>query len=247
MISKLILLSGKLQNMKTLAERLIIARKKAGLTQVAFAKKLGISQASVALWEKGSTEPRGSNLNTAAKILGVSVDYLLTGTASNKVADQSSEYSVGTFETWDSKTPLHAEDVELPFFTEVELSAGIGSEVVREDNGFKLRFSKSSLRKANVDPNNAACVQIKGDSMQPVLYDGATVGIDTSQTNIVDGKMYAIDHGGMLRVKILHRIPGGLRVRSFNSDEYPDETYKGEDLNDIKVIGKVFWSAAFHF
>ncbi|MER2492340.1 helix-turn-helix transcriptional regulator [Catenovulum sediminis] len=237
--------------MKTLADRLIISRKKAGLTQVAFAKKLGISQASVALWERGNTEPKGGNLNLAAKILNVSVDWLLLGKESDakKTTNSNNERSAvkGRFDTWDSKTPLDSDDVELPFFREVELSAGIGSEVVREDNGFKLRFSRSTLRRYGIDPANAACVQINGDSMEPILPDGSTVGVDSSKTQIVDGKMYAIDQAGLLRVKVLHRIPGGLRVRSFNSDEHPDEIYKGDELNDIRVIGKVFWSAAFHF
>jgi phage repressor protein C with HTH and peptisase S24 domain len=78
--------------------------------------------------------------------------------------------------------------------------------------------------------------------MEPVLPHGSTVGVDISQTNIIDGKMYAINHDGMLRVKTLYKLPGdGLRMRSFNIDEYPDERYEAEDMIHIKIIGKVFW------
>lgn len=236
------------------SERIRHLRKSQRLSIHELGRRVGVSHAAISQWENNpDIEIKSERFFKLAQALGVTPAYLMNGSdgevreSATSYNASSNVYNVGSFETWDSKTPLNDDDVELPFYQEVELSAGIGSEVVREDNGFKLRFSKSSLRKAGVDPSNAACVQIKGDSMLPALIDGATVGVDTSKTSIEDGKMYAIDHAGMLRVKVLHRIPGGLRVRSFNSDEYPDETYKGDELNDIKVIGKVFWSAAFHF
>jgi phage repressor protein C with HTH and peptisase S24 domain len=78
------------------------------------------------------------------------------------------------------------------------------------------------------------------------LPDGSTVGVDRSDTQIRDGKLYALDHDGMLRVKQVHRLPGGgLRLVSFN-DEYPDEEYTVDQVAEaIRVIGRVFWSAAF--
>ncbi|MCY1297396.1 HTH-type transcriptional regulator PrtR [compost metagenome] len=55
--------------------------------------------------------------------------------------------------------------------------------------------------------------------------------------------MYAIDHAGELRVKVLYRLPGGgLRIRSYNDAEYPDERYDAEYVeHNIRIIGKVFW------
>lgn len=55
--------------------------------------------------------------------------------------------------------------------------------------------------------------------------------------------MYAIDHDGQLRVKLLYRIPGGgLRLRSYNDAEHPDERYDKDYVEQhIRVIGKVFW------
>ena len=58
--------------------------------------------------------------------------------------------------------------------------------------------------------------------------------------------MYAIDHGGQLRVKQVYRIPGGgMRLRSFNRDQHPDEEYRLDQIREqeITVIGRVFcWS-----
>ena len=57
--------------------------------------------------------------------------------------------------------------------------------------GRKLRFGKYTLRKKNIDPASAACVTVSGNSMEPVLPDGSTVGVDTSARTIKDGDMYA--------------------------------------------------------
>lgn len=155
----------------------------------------------------------------------------------------SSSVHLDPIEIWDDETPLGPEEVELPFFKEVELSAGKGSEVMLETSGRKLRFGRRTLQRKGVPPEAAACVPVTGNSMEPVLPDGSTAGVDTSATQIVDGKMYAIDHGGQLRVKLLYRLPaGGLRLRSYNSEEHPDERYEGDFVREnIRVIGKVFW------
>jgi len=161
----------------------------------------------------------------------------------NLESPRRSDWELHQIEVWDDETPLGPDEVELPFFKEVELSAGKGSEVMLESNGRKLRFGKRTLKRKCIDPASAGCVLVTGNSMEPVLPDGSTVGVDTANTTIQDGKMYAIDHDGQLRVKLLYRLPGsGLRLRSHNTDEHPDERYDGDYVQDhIRVIGKVFW------
>jgi phage repressor protein C with HTH and peptisase S24 domain len=244
--------------MKTVGQKIREARDNAGLKQPELAAKLGWGQSRISNYERNVREPGLDDLSAIAKVLRIDVADLLPTTQyqakppqTYSLGEEPVSFSVdanalraGGFELWDSKTPLYADEVALPFYMEVELSAGAGSEVQREDNGFKLRFAKSTLRKSGVQPEHAACVKITGDSMEPVLPDGSTVGIDTNDKNIKDGKMYAIDHDGMLRVKMLYRLPGGgLRVKSYNSHEYPDETYTPEQAIAIRVIGKVFWSS----
>ncbi|MCY1551952.1 HTH-type transcriptional regulator PrtR [compost metagenome] len=46
----------------------------------------------------------------------------------------------------------------------------------------------------------------------------------------------------MLRVQYLYNLPGGgIRIRSENSDEYPDELLTREDVSCITILGRVFW------
>ena len=127
----------------------------------------------------------------------------------------------------------------MPFFREVELAAGSGISEVQENHGRKLRFAKKTLRDRSVRMESAYCVTVKGNSMEPAIPNGATIGINTDETTIENGKVYAIDHHGELRVKVLYRMPGGLiRIRSFNIDEYPDEHHPADE---IKILGRMFW------
>ncbi len=145
-------------------------------------------------------------------------------------------------EAWDDATPLHSDDIELPFFKEVCLSAGDGCTHAVEVGDRKLRFARSTLKAAGVDIESAICATATGNSMEDIIHDGTTIGIDRARTQIKDGKIYAIDHDGMLRVKYVYRLPGGgLRLRSHNSDEYQDEVYTGADAAKIKILGWVFW------
>jgi phage repressor protein C with HTH and peptisase S24 domain len=210
------------------------------------------SQSRVGNYEAGTRAVSAIDAEVLAKVLGVTPAEILYGEI-NKAGSANSESKTtlltesnaqwhAGFELWDGNTPLRDDEVALPFFREVELAAGSGSTFVQENGGCKLRFAKSTLKKSNVDPDNAACVTVSGNSMLPVLRNGTTVGVDTTKKTIIDGEMYAIDHDGMLRVKVLYRTPGGgIRIKSYNNDEYPDEFIQPDQMPDIKIIGWVFW------
>jgi phage repressor protein C with HTH and peptisase S24 domain len=118
-------------------------------------------------------------------------------------------------ETWDDETPLDDDEVYVPFLQEVELAAGSGRFAIAESASARLRFFKKDLRHNNVQFSNAKCVAVSGNSMLPVLRDGATVGVNVGKntlSDIVDGEMYAINHHGQLRVKQVYRTPTGIRL-----------------------------------
>lgn len=57
--------------------RIKLARVRKGLSQAALAERLKVSQATVALWESGSTFPKASNLVELAELLEIPVELLL--------------------------------------------------------------------------------------------------------------------------------------------------------------------------
>lgn len=231
--------------MKTLAENIRDRMKAIGMTQKELAERADISQVMVHKLITGKVQTTGKLLNIAAA-LRCTAEELQYGEDGAKAREanrvESNAEWVGGFETWDSDSPLGDDEVEIPFYMEVELAAGAGIAEAREYFGPKLRFAKSTLKRQGVNASHAACVKVAGNSMEPVLPHGSTVGVDTSHTEITDGKMYAINHDGMLRVKMLYKLPGGgLRLRSYNTEEWPDEHLDTEKLKHIKIIGKVFW------
>lgn len=234
--------------MSTLGKRIAQKREQSGLSQSELARRLGLSPQAIQKWESEVSVPRGRRLDEIAGALSTSVGFLVTGEAATEAQRkiESNATMIGSIDVWDDDTPLDDDEVYVPFLKEVELSAGSGKTVVEQSHKQKLRFGKLTLRRQGVQPSEAVCVTVSGNSMEPVLPDKSTVGVDQGSTSVVDGKMYAIDHDGQLRVKTLYRLPGGgIRMRSFNRDEHPDEEYTAQEMakRNIHIKGKVFWSS----
>lgn len=250
-----------------MSERITEARESLGLNKSELARRLGVSRATVTAWEVGAVHNlKHEHLFELSKLTGFSARWLATGEGPKKgqsvtttvahlpglrnskdagaSGQQEDELEfLGHMDAWDSDTPLNPDEVEVPLFREVEIAAGGGRTEVRENHGPKLRFARSTLAKAGVLPENAACATVKGNSMERLIPDGTTVGVDTGDKEVRDGEIYAFDHDGMLRVKYLQRKPGGgLRVISENLSEYPPEDYGPEEVEQtIRMIGRVFW------
>lgn len=204
------------------------------------ARLLNVSPQVVKNWETRGVSASG--LVNAAKVIGVSVAWVETGEGEMAAIKQpeSNALPLGKIDEWDNDTPLSDDDYEAPLYKDIKLSAGNGfADDIGDYNGYKLRFSRNTLRKHGINPADVVCVMADGDSMEPVFPSGATLGIDTGSKNIRDGQIYAINHGGLLRTKILHKLPDNkVRIRSYNQSEYPDEE---ASLDDLSVIGRVFW------
>lgn len=231
-------------NAASLQERLKQAMSDARMTQESLAEAAGVSQNTIHKLVTGKSSS-SRKLVEIAQALNVSPTWLATGTQSElPAARDGSPLILEPLLPWDDSTPIDEDEVELPLYKEVEIAAGSGRTAVRPVLGRKLRFSYATLRASGVDPASAICAPVKGNSMEPLIMDGSTIGVDCATTAVIDGEIYALEHDGMLRVKFLYRLPGGgLRLRSFNRDEYPDEEYTTEeaDARNIRIIGWVFW------
>ncbi|EQC1818965.1 XRE family transcriptional regulator [Salmonella enterica subsp. enterica serovar Newport] len=227
----------------SIAERVKLRRAELGLTQAELAVRAKTSQQAIQQVEDGKTK-RPRYLPELAVALGCDVAYLLGHSDFIRHDDEiPPENKCGVVESWDSKTPLKSDEVEVPFLKDIEFACGDGWVMDEDHNGFKLRFSKSTLRRigANTDGSGVICFPAKGDSMEPFIPDGATVAINTLDKRIVDGKVYAINQDGWKRLKLLYRTgPDKLSIRSFNSEEHPPEEV---ELSNVEVIGRMFWSA----
>lgn len=220
-----------------IGKRLKALREKRDISQVDLAKAIGWNTSSrISNYELGTRSISATDALLISKVLNISPGELLFGETSNIEL-------LGTVDGWDSNTPLPDEETEVPFLKDIELACGDGSCTDTDYNGFKLRFSKSTLRKVGAQKEHVFCFAARGKSMEPVIPDGCTVAINTNDKAIVDGKVYAINQSGWKRLKILHRIsPEKIRISSFNTHEGygPEEAI----LADVEIIGRMFWTSA---
>ncbi|MCW2482241.1 LexA family transcriptional regulator [Candidatus Symbiopectobacterium sp. NZEC135] len=214
-------------------------------------KKQGIDVSEAAIWKwlNKAASPDHAKIQALSKWLNVRPEWLEYGIESKARTSKEVESSIppesewGTVDAWDSRTPLPEDEVYVPFLKDIEFACGDGRLMNEDHNGYKLRFSKATLRRvgANTDGSGVICFPASGRSMEPVIPDGSTVAVDTTNKRIIDGELYAINQNDLKRIKQLYRRPGGkILIRSFNREEFDDEE---SDEANIEIIGFVFWYA----
>lgn len=126
--------------------------------------------------------------------------------------------------------------------SKVYFSSGPGREATYEivEDSEPATYQLSWFQKHRINPDKVRRFKVTGDSNEPMLFEGDTVLVNLSETNIVDGKLYAIRYSNDLRLKFLsRRLDGTLILRSKNS-EYKDEEIPPEMAEEhITVIGRV--------
>lgn len=238
---------------KAVSTRLIQRMKELDISGADITRATGATSAAITKWRQGINAPTRYVLQLA-KLLQTTPEWLLCGIPSTKqelpaqMAEKPRRTSdfgeLGEFRLWSNNAPLPEDEYYYaPFYKDIAMMGGAGSSEMEDYNGFKLPFGKATLRRNGITPENVACCTLTGDSMEPVIPDGATIGIDQGETVIRDGKIYAFRHDDVYRIKRLYLVPGGkVRINSFNQDEpaYRDEIVS---LEDIEIIGRVFnWS-----
>lgn len=134
----------------------------------------------------------------------------------------------------------------VPELPDVRLSAGEGLEVFNEAADGVLQFRSSFLRQHNADGGRGRVVYAAGDSMEPVILDGAAMLLvpapGLSLSDVASGGVWAINYGGKMLVKTIARQVGGSWVaRSFNR-RYPDIVLNGDV--EVQVLGRIVWAGA---
>lgn len=225
--------------MKTLQERLIYAREQKQMSQAALGKAIGKTQSTIAALETGRNKGT-THIAKLAEILNVSAIWLETGEGEMRPRPRDHEISdIHAPRLWSRNAPLSEDEYTFaPHLKETEFTGGSGSFEIPDYNGFRLPFGKSTLYRKGIRPDKVFCCTLNGDSMEPRIDEGAAIGVDTGDTVIKDGKIYAFRHDDLFRVKYLHRIPGGRVIIRSQNGAYGDEE---AGLEDIVVIGRVFW------
>ena len=226
--------------MNTSGDRLRALLRECHLSATDFAANRKVTPQHVNNWFKRGIPM--ARLEEVAELLTVNARWLRTGEGPKHPSDSANENNGGDSMTLQSARSFSRGDVEVPVYRETE--SATGSTVIAEAPGKKIRLPLHVLQSMNINVDNAICIAMIGNNMADKIQAGSLIGIDRGLTRIIDGEMYALEHSGMLRVKYLYRLPGnGLRLRSHNSAEYPDELFSAEQIEEqgIRVWGWVFW------
>lgn len=131
------------------------------------------------------------------------------------------------------------------------LSAGDGQKNDSEEIVDRLAFRRDWLKRIGVPASSARLARVHGDSMQPCLWAGDMIMIDTRVRSVpvkpIDMKdtrrppIYAMIDGHEARVKRVQRPFDHLMVLLSDNPDYAPEYRQNEEIDDVQVIGKVVW------
>lgn len=202
--------------MSGFGERLKSLRREKHLTQAQLTDilrnkyNLKTDRVMISKWETGFQTPHMETLKSVAEALGVSADYLLTGT------ETSTELLS------DSLTP----------FKKVRMLGSIACGVpifCNEEHDYVLATGNN----ANAD----FCLTAKGDSMiNARIADGDIVFI-RQQSTVENGEIAAVVIGEEATLKRVYRTADGVMLVAENP-AYQPMYFFGEELNNMWILGK---------
>ena len=189
-------------------------REEHGLSQAELARRIGVGQSTVGMWENGKNKPEFSNLEKLSEIFGVPTDYL-----------------IGKNDFWGS-TPESTGGVWIPVLGRV--AAGVPIQAIEEIEDYE-EITKEMARKGEY-----FALRVKGDSMEPRITDGDVVIVrqqddcDTGDTAIV------IVNGEEATVKRIKKSPEGLMLIPTNP-AYEPLFFSNKEIEQlpVRVVAKV--------
>lgn len=190
-----------------------------GLTQAGLARACGISRASVNAWVNGKTDSiDGKYLTTAAAYLGVSAHWLSTGEGPMIPGSGATAHT----------QVVHLDDnPQYPAIRRVKFklsagASGFGVDYLDEQDA-PIVFRREWFDRNGYRPEKLFAVRVANGSMEPGLWHGDTVVVNTDQTEPRDGAVFAVNYEGELVIKRLVRDGGQWWLCSDNPDQrrYP--------------------------
>ncbi len=106
-----------------------------------------------------------------------------------------------------------------------KLSAGASGYAVEYEagEGTPMVFSRGWYARKGLNPSKLFAVGVCNGSMEPMLFHGDLVVVNTESTQPIDGRVFAVNYEGELVIKRLIRDAGEWWLSSDNLDQrrYP--------------------------
>lgn len=188
-------------------------RDEKGLKDIDVARKAGFPRSCLTSWKQGVSKPKYENLMKIADVLGVSVEYLMTG---GKAISTTNGVSIPILGFVAAGIPVSA-------ITDIIGEVTISPAVAKKGEHFALK--------------------IHGDSMEPLINDGDIVVVRSQQTADSGDIVIAQVDGDQATCKKVMLTGAGIVLRSLNPKYEPMVFSAEEIENlPVRIIGKVIES-----
>ena len=222
--------------MTTFGERLTKLRESKNLSQAKLAQMAGVPQSTIAQIETGRNKST-KRIIELAEALDTTPNYLLNGVKDLSAVPLSSE--IGSYSDKNISNNIGAY-VKIPYF-DMSLSADMGNATwIVRDTDDKLLFRESWLQSKGLDESSLKAMYVRGESMEPLLYDMDTILLDINDLEIIDGSVYAIIYKNRLYIKELRNSENGIDIISYHRD-YETMQVTQETYAQFRVLGKMVW------
>jgi phage repressor protein C with HTH and peptisase S24 domain len=221
----------------TYADRFKEGLARPGKDRAGAAKAIGISKQAVGQIANGITRSATAENNAAAAAyFGCDPTWLASGKGHPGWADAAS-----------ASIPL-TDNPDYPAIRRVrfKLSAGgsgYGIEYLGDD-AEPIVFRREWFSSRHLRPDKLFAVQVYNGSMEPSLWAGDTVVVNTADTEPRDGEVFAVNYEGELIVKRLVRDAGQWWLTSDNPDQ---RRYPRKACDDgVVLIGRIVHKQSEH-
>ena len=187
----------------SIQDELSARMQRANLNPNSLAAKTKIPQATIWRILNGeSKEPKESTVTKLASFFGVTNDAIWGRSAAPR-------------EPGDEFVPVQR--------VHIRASAGITGFAVEhiEGNGPPIFFRADWIAAKRLNPAQLYALKIVGSSMEPGLWDGDLVVLDSTDTSPKDGEVFVVNYEGEVLIKRLRRDVGAWWLDSDNARHKP--------------------------
>lgn len=179
------------------------------LTQIELAKRLGLSYSAISMYERGERQPNFETLEAIADFFNVPMSTLI-----------------------EKSTPPYNNIMPMPEMTTIPLLGSIacGEPITAVEN---IEDYVTMLKSVKAD----FALRCKGDSMIDArILDGDIVYI-RQQAKVENGEIAAVLIGDEATLKRVYISADTVTLMPANQ-KYSPLVYSGEEINEIRILGK---------
>lgn len=199
-------------------------------------RKIGTSSQAIGNWIARGSLPKEWQMPVAT-VFGRSIDELLSGGQDRPEPKRVDSDEAGVVSVARVSMRLQA---GVP---------GFMVEYIDRENQ-PIFFRESWLTQERLSAKALVALRVSGASMEPGLYDGDTVVINTQDSTPRDGEVFAINYEGQLLIKRLKREVGVWWLISDNPDKrrFSDKRLEtdAESFSGVFLLGRVIHKSSKH-